>query len=62
MIWDTNAMYACGGTPSVCSFSTQTVNSAYLSYLDLYGNPKVTISPSTHQMQVGIMPRLAQAQ
>lgn len=60
MIWDT--AQSCGGTPSVCSFSTQTVNSAYLSYLDLYGNPKVTISPSTHQMQVGIMPRLAQAQ
>lgn len=58
IIWDT-AQY-CTGTPSVCTFSTQTVNSAYLSYLDLYGNPKVSIV--SHQMQVGIMPRLAQAQ
>ena len=63
MVWDTSK--SCGGTPSVCSFGVQTVGSSYLSYLDLYGDPKFTIpqSPlSAHQVNVGIMPILVQAQ
>jgi|HubBroStandDraft_4_1064222.scaffolds.fasta_scaffold00021_30 hypothetical protein len=59
MIWD--SVQYCYGTPVTgCTFSTHTVGSSYLSYLDLYGNPKVTITG--HSMQIGIMPRLAQAQ
>lgn len=59
MIWDTSQY--CYGTPVTgCTFSTHTVSSTYLSYLDLYGNPKVTIVGNS--VQVGIMPRLLQAQ
>jgi hypothetical protein len=57
MIWDTSQYCSAANT---CTFSTQTVGSSYLSYLDLYGNAKVSITG--HSMQVGIMPRLAQAQ
>jgi hypothetical protein len=62
LIWDKSQYCTAANT---CTSSTQTVNSAYLSYLDLYGNPKVSIPQSggsAHQMQVYLLPRLAQAQ
>lgn len=60
MIWDTSQ--SCGGTPSVCSTSTQTVATHYQSYIDITGTkftiPQAGLSP--HQVKVSITPVLLQ--
>lgn len=60
MLWDTSK--PCGGTPSTCSFSTQTVASHYQSYLDITGAKFTIPQPGlgAHQVSVSIVPILLQ--